>query len=117
MSLPDRVYFPFAEFGSELDPLLRVLKGTFGAEKIADIIALCEGFSAGAAQVAKQTAGPKSGLTPREREIALFVKEGFQTSEIAARLFISENTVKSTRKVIYGKLGIHSRMELTKIDF
>ena len=117
ISLPDRVYFPFAEFGSELGTLLKDLKGTFDGEKIDDMLALCERFSTGAANVVKQMAGGKSGLTPREREIALFVKEGFQTSEIAARLFISENTVKSTRKVIYGKLGIHSRMELTKIDF
>jgi len=117
ISLPDRVYFPFAEFGSELGTLLKDLKGTFDGEKIDDMLALCERFSTGAANVVKQMAGGKSGLTPREREIALFVKDGFQTSEIAARLFISENTVKSTRKAIYGKLGIHSRMELTKIDF
>ena len=117
MSLPDRVYFPFAEFGNELVPLLKGLKGPFDGEKIDDILALCGRFSAGAANVLRQTTGVKSGLTPREREIALFVKDGFQTSEIAARLFISENTVKSVRKIIYGKLGIHSRMELTKIDF
>lgn len=117
MTLPDRVYLPFAEFGNELVSLLEALKGTFGAEKVDGIIALCERFSAGAENVVKQTAGGKSGLTPREREIALLVKEGFQTSEIAARLFISENTVKSARKVIYGKLGVHSRMELKKLNF
>lgn len=115
MTLPDRVCLPFAEFGNELVPLLVELKGTFDSEKMDSIIALCERFSEGAANIVRQAEGGTSALAPREREIALLVKEGFQTGEIAARLFISENTVKSARKVIYGKLGIHSRAELKKI--
>ena len=39
-------------------------------------------------------------LTPREREIAL--RKERCTREIASRLFISENTVKSALKIIYG---------------
>jgi DNA-binding NarL/FixJ family response regulator len=55
-------------------------------------------------------------LTPWEREIALLAKQWLTVPEIAARLSLTENTVKSAMKVIYRKLDIHSRPELSGID-
>ncbi|MDR0451189.1 MAG: DNA-binding response regulator [Treponema sp.] len=55
-------------------------------------------------------------LTPWEREIALLAKQWFTVPEIAARLSLTVNTVKSAMKVIYRKLDIHSRPELFCID-
>jgi DNA-binding NarL/FixJ family response regulator len=61
----------------------------------------------------KQAAEP---LTPWERKIALLAKQWHTVPEIAARLSLTENTVKSAMKVIYRKLDIHSRPELSGVD-
>lgn len=47
-------------------------------------------------------------LTPREKEIAMLVTMGFLNINIAARLGLSEWTVKNHLKRIYLKLGIHA---------
>ncbi len=54
-------------------------------------------------------------LTKRENDIALLAVDGFTNKQIAAQLFISENTVKSSLKNIFAKLGIKSRRELLRI--
>jgi DNA-binding CsgD family transcriptional regulator len=54
---------------------------------------------------------PKS-LTPREREIALFLLQGLSYKEIAAKLFISEKTVNIHVQKIYRKTGVNSRSML-----
>ena len=56
-----------------------------------------------------------SELTKRENEIAALVIEGLTNEEIAERLFISKNTVKSSLKNIFGKLGISSRREMYRM--
>lgn len=51
-------------------------------------------------------------LTPRELEIVRMVGSGARNREIAARLFITEGTVKIHFHNIYEKLAISSRVEL-----
>lgn len=53
-------------------------------------------------------------LTPRELEIVLQVVAGLHNKEIAKRLFISEGTVKMHLHSIYQKLGVDSRLRLTR---
>lgn len=48
-------------------------------------------------------------LTEREREVLMGVAQGERSKEIAARLGISERTVKAYLSSIYGKLGVDSR--------
>ncbi len=55
-----------------------------------------------------------SQLTAREREVVQLVAEGRTTKAIAARLFISENTVETHRRQIMKKLGLESVAELTQ---
>jgi DNA-binding NarL/FixJ family response regulator len=55
-------------------------------------------------------------LTPWERKIALLAKQWLTVPEIAMELSITENTVKSAMKIIYRKLDIHSRPELSRIE-
>jgi LuxR family maltose regulon positive regulatory protein len=50
-------------------------------------------------------------LSAREREVLALVAAGMSTSEIAARLVISEGTVKRHVNNIHEKLGVHSRTQ------
>ena len=51
-------------------------------------------------------------LTEQEMNIALLIVEGYRNKEIAARLFISVNTVKYHLKNMFLKFGVSSRAEL-----
>jgi len=59
--------------------------------------------------------GTESGwvepLSERELEVLQLVGAGLTNREIAARLFLSLNTVKGHTRSIYGKLDVHSRMQ------
>jgi DNA-binding NarL/FixJ family response regulator len=50
-------------------------------------------------------------LTPREREVLEWLAEGLTNGAIAARLGISDHTVKFHVASIYGKLGVSTRAE------
>jgi DNA-binding NarL/FixJ family response regulator len=51
-------------------------------------------------------------LTPREREIIQLVAQGHRNKDMAATLFISEQTVKNHLHNIFEKLGVSDRLEL-----
>ena len=58
---------------------------------------------------------PSSGeLTPVERRVAELAAAGRSNREIAAALFLSTRTVEGHLSRVYGKLGVRSRMELTR---
>ncbi|MEA3376008.1 MAG: LuxR C-terminal-related transcriptional regulator [Chloroflexota bacterium] len=50
-------------------------------------------------------------LSGRELEVLQLIAAGLTNREIAARLFISLNTVKAHTRNIYGKLNVHSRTQ------
>lgn len=50
-------------------------------------------------------------LTNREKQVLSLVLMGLTNREIAEKLFVSENTVKSHLHTAYRKLGVHSRAE------
>jgi DNA-binding CsgD family transcriptional regulator/GAF domain-containing protein len=54
-------------------------------------------------------------LTPREREVAALVVEGYGDREIGERLFLSRHTVSQHVKSIYRKLNVDSRVGLTRL--
>jgi two-component system NarL family response regulator len=54
---------------------------------------------------------PSPRLTDRELEVLKLVAQGMSNREIAAELYISENTVKNHVRNILEKLHLHSRME------
>jgi DNA-binding NarL/FixJ family response regulator len=53
------------------------------------------------------------GLTERERDVAELLVAGLGTDEIANRLHISRHTLRDYVKVIFSKVGVCSRPELT----
>jgi len=53
-------------------------------------------------------------LTARESEVVRYVAVGMRNAEVAARLSLSESTVKTHLTNIFQKLGIRDRIELTR---
>jgi DNA-binding CsgD family transcriptional regulator len=51
------------------------------------------------------------GITPRELEILEAMAAGFSNREIAERLFVSENTVKTHAARLFGKLSAERRTQ------
>lgn len=57
----------------------------------------------------------KFGITPREHEILTLIAEGLSNREIAARLFVSENTVKTHSSRLFDKLDARRRTQAVQI--
>ena len=55
------------------------------------------------------------GITPRELEILGQIAGGLSNREIAARLFVSENTVKTHSSRLFDKLGAKRRTQAVQI--
>ena len=52
-----------------------------------------------------------SRLTKRERDVLALLAEGADTAQIAQRLFLSRNTVRTHVQNLLSKLQVHSRLE------
>ena len=55
------------------------------------------------------------GLTPRELEILALIASGLSNREIAGRLFVSENTVKTHTSRVLDKLGASGRTQAVQV--
>jgi len=55
------------------------------------------------------------GLTPRELEILQLMAEGLSNKEIAERVFVSENTVKTHSSRVFDKLGARRRTQAVQL--
>jgi DNA-binding NarL/FixJ family response regulator len=58
---------------------------------------------------------PRGELTERESEVLALLAQGLANKQIAARLGISEHTVKFHVSAIYSKLGASSRTEAVRL--
>lgn len=55
------------------------------------------------------------GLTPAERDVALFAIKGMSTAEIASLRDVSEGTIKAQTNAIYRKAGVSGRTQLLSL--
>jgi DNA-binding NarL/FixJ family response regulator len=72
---------------------------------------LIEDFCSGPAPSATAAAA-SSRLSERELEVVRLVAQGLSNAEIAARLYLSEATVKSHIARILAKLGLRDRVQV-----
>jgi DNA-binding NarL/FixJ family response regulator len=91
--------------------LRKALKAIFSGELWLDRGTLLRFFSS-----VRNTAKPVS-LAKREREIVLHICQGYRNKEIAQKLNISEQTVKSHCNRIYRKLGVSDRLQLALYSY
>ena len=97
-----------------------VLASACGAELAAAVGQVAAGhavFPAGWLRQVRQSAesSPLAQLSPRQREVLELLSLGMDNDQIAARLYISRNTVKFHVRTIYRRLGVHNRVEASRI--
>lgn len=105
--------------------LRRSRKPKAAREHLRDAVRIFESYQAdhwvARAQAELRAAGDPTGepkdhpdLTPQQAQIARLVAEGATNREIAARLFLSHRTVEHHLRNIFARLGVRSRVELTR---
>ena len=70
---------------------------------------ILEAFSGPQPSAGVEPVGPITSLTERELDVLRLMAEGLKYEEIAKRLYISLNTVRTHVKAIYGKLDVNNR--------
>jgi DNA-binding CsgD family transcriptional regulator len=55
------------------------------------------------------------GITPRELEVLELIAAGLSNKEIAARAYVSENTVKTHSSRVFDKLGARRRTQAVQL--
>ncbi len=78
---------------------------------IARIVTAIEENSRNGKESTEVSPADKSLVTQREREVIQLLAEGLSYIEISYQMHISINTLKTYIKNIYGKLGIHNKVE------
>ncbi len=53
-------------------------------------------------------------LSPREKEILLYIAMGYTNRQAAEKMFLSEKSIETYKARLMAKLGLHSRVELVR---
>jgi PAS domain S-box-containing protein len=63
----------------------------------------------------KSPGGPGAVLNSRESDVLRYVVQGLANKEIAARMDVSESTVKNTLQQLFSKTGVRTRSQLVRV--
>jgi two-component system nitrate/nitrite response regulator NarL len=111
-SMPLDTVFRALEFG-----VRGIVERSSSAEHLADSLRRVAG---GEMQIGfgatRDTEAPRRRvtLTPREREIVMFLRQGLRNKQIATEMGITEGTVKIYLFRLFHKLGVRNRFELAR---
>jgi DNA-binding NarL/FixJ family response regulator len=95
----------------DADHLVRVIRGVSGGEAWLAPALLGRVLTALVAAPAVAAPDPLDALTGREREVLQCMVDGLSRAEIAVRLRVSANTVRTHTQNLLAKLGVHSTLE------
>lgn len=104
---PDNLVLPFAENASHIMGMVKIIvQKNSGNEFLNRVRTLCRGYET----AAQGLSYPAATLSQREANILSLAAMGLSRKEMAARLYISEETAKTHFKNIYQKLGVNSKV-------
>lgn len=110
LAIMDKIYLPFVDNYNYLQEVGMELSGKY-LEFMESVAKYAEVYGS-RFKVVKSN---NYGLTKREYEIARLAADRLTNREIALKLHITENTVKSNLKNVFSKLDIKSRASLSKL--
>ena len=116
IGLPDGFLLHFAAYSRVFSGLVEELIETRHPEHVEAFRAIKARFEPGWNTLHKAVARDElpEGLTAREREAALLAATGLRNHEIAARLGLTENTVRAHLRAVFQKLDIDRRAKLAE---
>jgi len=103
----------FLDQGIAMDTLLTRVPASDPSYAYAQALLRSSAASPPASAVASSRGLPdmEEPLSERELDVLRLLATSLSSSEIADQLFVATSTVRSHTKAIYGKLGVHSRLE------
>jgi LuxR family transcriptional regulator, maltose regulon positive regulatory protein len=110
---PDGYVRPFVEEAAQVLALLRGLSAQRPDPYLTEVLREVDQVVPNAAQ--SPVNGIVEPLTAREREVLGYLPSHYSGRDIAAKIYVSPNTVKSHMKAIYRKIGAASRSEAVDI--
>jgi len=110
-----RAVLPRDAEGTEILAAIEAVHAGLATVPAAVALALAPSRSRVAARLPTTLEFPPVSLSPREREILALLAEGLGNKIVAARLGISEHTVKTHVASIFQKLGADTRAEAVAI--
>ncbi len=110
---PEGFVRPFLEEAPQVLPLLRVIFASRPEPYLAQLIAQAE--RAVPSTASNEPRSVMEPLTTRERQVLGYLPSHLSGPDIAARIYVSPNTVKTHLKAIYRKIGAASRAEAVVI--
>lgn len=117
LALPDKLYGIFMEYIRTLDRRLLDRIEAADPDAAREIAEMYKKYIVNWSRISGivRNRTVVANLTVREREVAKLSAFGFTVKEIAARLYISESTVKQTIFNVIQKTGINDRSEFASI--
>lgn len=116
IGLPDGLVLHFAAYSRLLSGLVEELIQTWPPQRLEAFRAINARFESGwnALHSAVSMNELPVGLTSREREVAFLAAQGLRNGEIAARLSVTESTVRTHLRAVFQKLDIDRRAKLAE---